>query len=205
MIKRLFFVLTLCALYCTANAQAGETTFGVKAGMTISNMTSEMNGDAKCGAILGVTMDYGITNDIYLLSGLNFVMKGTREDDVKFPFSYLQIPIHAGYKFALAPDLSLTLHAGPYIACALSGKMKTDGISVNLYNKNIQNENGLKMRRFDLGLGFGANLDWQQFCFGFNFDGGLINMIKDAKIKEGNWSNVKAHNVSAELTVGYKF
>ena len=102
MMKRLFIALTLCALYCTANAQAGETTFGVKAGMTISNMTSEMNGDAKCGVVVGVTMDYGITNDIYLLSGLEFVMKGTKEDGVKIPFSYLNFPY--------MPDINLIWH-----------------------------------------------------------------------------------------------
>ena len=83
--------------------------------------------------------------------------------------------------------------------------MKAGGVSMNLYNSSVQEEIGFKMRRFDIGLGFGANIDWQKFCFGFSFDGGLVNMIKNVKVNINDWSNIKSHNVSAAITVGYKF
>ena len=209
--KRIALVMVLSTLIFSANAQAGKTVFGVKAGMTIANLTSDMNGDAKVGMVVGATMDYGFSDNIYLLTGLDFKMKGTTHlkmassKKAKYAFSYLELPIHVGYKFDIASETSITVHAGPYLACALSGKRKVDGVSQNLYNKNVQNTVGFKMARFDFGLGVGANVDWRNFCFGFNFDGGFVNLIKDVKTSIYDWSNLKTHNVCADITVGYKF
>ena len=210
--KRIALVLVLSTLIFSANAQAGKTVFGVKAGMTIANLTSDMNGDAKVGMVVGATMDYGISDNVLLLTGLNFKTQGTRNlsmypnmGKAKYAFSYLELPIQLGYRLNIASETTITIHAGPYYYCAVSGERKSNGVSQNLYNKHVQDNLAFKMIRFDFGLGLGADIDWRNLCVGFNFDGGFVNMIKNVKPNIYEWSTLKTHNVCADITVGYKF
>ncbi|MFV0404446.1 MAG: outer membrane beta-barrel protein, partial [Bacteroides graminisolvens] len=84
--------LTAIALLICVNLSAQEkpVTFGVKGGLNLSNMTQDLKGDAKVGFNLGVTMDYALQNNFYLLTGLSYSLEGTKEDDVKLNLSYLK-------------------------------------------------------------------------------------------------------------------
>jgi hypothetical protein len=80
-----------------ASAQNKPLTFGVKAGMNMSNVSGDFeDSKLKVGFNVGVTADYALTPDFYLLTGLEFTTKGSKVDDntnLKLNLSYLQLPI----------------------------------------------------------------------------------------------------------------
>ena len=85
--------LTAIALLVCVNlsAQEKKATFGVKGGLNLSNMTQDLKGDAKVGFNLGVTMDYALQNNFYLLTGLSYSLEGSKEDDLKIRADALKI------------------------------------------------------------------------------------------------------------------
>lgn len=204
-----------------ANAQEQPLTFGVKAGVNLSNFSgSGVEGtDAKIGFNVGVTVDYALTSDVFLLSGLEFTTKGAKisylEDlgefdiDAKSTFNvtYLQLPVHIGYKLAVSDGLNLNFHAGPYVAYGIGGKVKNkvegnvaglDLEDLDLSNADVDmfGDKGVA-NRFDFGLGLGVGAEFGKIGVGLGYDLGLTNISKDSK--------EKVRNMNAYLTVGYKF
>lgn len=178
------------------NAQNKVVTFGVKAGANLSTF----GGDAKDMKYafkyqVGITADVAFTENLYLLSGLNFQTQGGKfkpssGESVKFNPMYLQLPAHIGYKFDLGSDIRLVVNAGPYAAFGIGGKSKSGGESQKLFGDN-------RFKRFDYGVGGGLGVEFGHFSVAGGYDWGL-NDINDA---EGD----KIQNRNAYLTLGYKF
>lgn len=211
-----FLVAVALLIGVSANAQDKPLIFGVKAGMNLSNVSGDgaKGSDAKIGFNVGLTLDYALSQDLYLMTGLEFTMKGAKDEGsiseggVSFTGKetsnpmYLQVPIHIGYKFAIADNTNLVLHVGPYIAYGIAGKYKLEGTGsvegisgqikpeVDFFSDNIA-------KRFDFGLGLGVGVEFGKFGVGLGYDLGLANISqnKDAKLR----------NMNAYLTVGYKF
>jgi len=199
-----------------ANAQDKPLTFGVKAGMNLSNFSGDgaKGSDAKVGFNVGLTLDYAFSQDLYLMTGLEFSMKGAKDEgpvsegDVSFNGKetsnpmYLQIPIHIGYKFPVTDNTNLVLHVGPYVAYGIAGKYKLDGIgTVGDVSGHIKPEIDFfsddRAKRFDFGLGLGIGVEFGKFGVGLGYDLGLLNISQ--------YKEAKVRNMNAYLTVGYKF
>jgi len=196
----------------TANAQDKPLTFGVKAGIDLHNIGGDADGtDAKIGFTGGVTLDFAFTPDLYLMTGLDFSMKGAKigegfdEDagkvDVKLNLSYLQLPVHIGYKLAVGETTKINFHAGPYIAYGISGKWKgsASGISASIdaFGDESTAAELPKLKKFDFGLGLGVGVEFGKIGAGIGYDFGLTN------IHDGNVGKIR--NMNGYLTVGYKF
>ncbi|MDH6307259.1 hypothetical protein M2451_000408 [Dysgonomonas sp. PFB1-18] len=202
----------------SASAQDTPITFGVKVGANLSNFSGDVEDTkAKFGFNAGVTLDYAITPDIYLLTGLEFTMKGAKaeygeeyngvsvEVTEKANPMYLQLPVHIGYKLAIADNTKLVFHAGPYVAYGIAGKAKVEYkgsvAGIDLSGKagehdffGSEEDGGYK--RFDFGLGLGVGAEFGKIGVGLGYDFGLLNMSRgDAKVR----------NMNAYLTLGYKF
>ncbi|WP_036930179.1 porin family protein [Prevotella sp. 10(H)] len=215
--KRFFstnaLVLILLMLSANLSAQDKPLTFGVKAGVNLSNFTGKgaKGTDSRVGFNAGVTLDYQFTQELYLLTGLEFTMKGSQFEllSIEGEYSgklkenpmYLQIPIHLGYKLAVTDATKIVFHAGPYIAYGIGGKTKLsnqekfeyDGLefnSSNLFGKD-------RYKRFDMGLGLGVGAEFGKICADLGFDYGFLNMSRH--------SDYKVRNMNAYLTLGYKF
>ena len=79
MIARTTLIVAAILLTIGVNAQDKPLTFGVKAGMNISNFSGDFEDTkAKIGFNAGVTLDFALTNDLYLLTGLEFTSKGAK-------------------------------------------------------------------------------------------------------------------------------
>ena len=198
MIKTCFIAVAIL-LGVNVNAQDKPLEFGVKAGVNLSNMTGDINNtDAKVGFNVGVTMDYALSPDLYLLTGLELTTKGFKytEGDAKITLNpmYLQLPVHVGYKLAVAEGTKVVFHAGPYVAYGIAGKatVKND---LGKEKENVFSTGGLK--EFDFGLGIGAGLEFGKIGVGLGWDFGLVN-VWDA-------DNVKVKNMNGYLSLGYKF
>lgn len=170
-------------------AQDKPVTFGVKAGVNLSNVSGDVDGSkAKVGFNAGVTLDYGFTSDVYLLTGLELTTKGfkIKDEDGSANLMYLQLPVHVGYKLSIVEDTKIVFHAGPYVAYGIGGK--TGG--VDSFGKD-------RFDAFDFGLGLGVGAEFGKIGVGLGYDFGLVNII------DAGGANIK--NMNAYLTLGYKF
>ncbi len=215
MIARTTLIVAAILLTIGVNAQDKPLTFGVKAGMNISNFSGDFEDTkAKIGFNAGVTLDFALTNDLYLLTGLEFTSKGAKvneDTNLKMNLSYLQLPVHAGYKLTVANGTRIVFHAGPYIAYAADGKWKVKGVedSVGVFGDEAEAA-GLKMKRFDFGLGFGVGAEFGKFNAGVNCDFGLVNiadfgMIDLEDLGKLDASSVSVKNMNVGISLGYKF
>lgn len=199
--KTILFAVALL-IGVNAYAQDGKAEFGVKAGLNMSNFTGDVNDNkARFGFNVGVTLDYALTDarDWYLLTGLEYTTKGANFKKVagvkpSINAAYIQLPVHAGYKFDVTEATRLSFHAGPYLAYGVNGKVKVSEGGVEV-SENTFGDDGFK--RFDFGVGLGVGAEFGKIGIGLGYDFGLIN-IMDA-------DNVSVKNANAYLTVGYKF
>jgi hypothetical protein len=198
-------------LAVTTNAQDDKpVTFGVKAGMNLSNVSGG-GFKSKIGFRGGVSLDFALAEDWYLLTGLNYSVQGAKTADVvNLSMSYLQLPVHAGYKIAVSDNTKLVFHAGPYVGYAIHSKWKMGNSSglnplAGLFDtddwadliKDVAGATMPKMKKFDFGLGLGVGAEFGKFGVDLGWDFGLVNIV-DAGVGSGK-------NMNAYLTVGYKF
>jgi len=190
-------VITVLTIGATqVKAQEKPVTFGVKAGVNLSTFGGDMkNTKSTFKYQVGITADIALTNNLYVLTGLDFQTKGSKYSpksapNIKYNPMYLSIPAHLGYKFELLPGTKLVINAGPYIAYGIGGKAKGDGNSEKIFGDN-------RFKRLDYGVGGGIGFEFGKFCVNGGYDLGLAN-VSDVK---GN----KIKNRNAYLTLGYKF
>ena len=213
--KKLILTSILAVLlpsFCLSNlnAQEKKITFGVKAGLNLSNMHGDgESGDAKLGFNVGATVDVALTPDWFFRTGLELTTKGLKENgeitldgdqyfdaDVTFNPMYLQVPIHIGYGLDVSETARLSFFAGPYLAYGVGGKVKIKEKSSGVEISNNIFQSGA-MKEFDLGLGGGIGLDINsKIALTLGVDFGLAN-VSDAG------GTIKNRN--GYLSVGYKF
>ncbi len=179
-----------------AKAQENPVTFGIKAGANLSTFGGDLK-DTKYALRyqVGITADVALTNNLYILTGLDFQTKGVKYNpksapNIKYNPMYLQLPVNIGYKFDLGSDIRLVVNAGPYVAYGIGGKAKSDGEKQSVFGKN-------KFKRFDYGLTGGVGVEIGRIAINAGYEFGLAN-ISDTK-------GSKIKNRNPYLTVGYKF
>ena len=198
--KRLFGALFAALLFVAIPSKAqyvdNPLHWNIRAGMNFSNYLntpSAFDASIKPGAYFGVGAEYLITPNFFMEAGLDISLKGSsvkldipvgemkERTKRKFNPVYLQVPIHAGYKFYLSNGFKLNLSAGPYLAYGLGGKSKMNG-----EKKSIFGSGGSDFKRFDFGLGVKAGLDIDVFTVHLGYDYGLVKMDNIYEAKNGN-------------------
>jgi len=128
----------------TLSAQA-QVKYGIKAGVNFANVAqnfedSDFESDTKARVAyhFGLTLDYAISEEVSLQSGLLYTGKGFAldlESELREYYgdgasidgydraalNYLEIPINVAYKVK-----GFQIYAGPYLAAGISGKNKYD-------------------------------------------------------------------------------
>jgi len=174
-----------------ANAQDKPITFGVKVGANLSNLSGDVEDTkAKFGFNAGVTLDYALTPNLYLMTGLEFTTKGARYDyeesiteegetfnlsmKSKINAMYLQLPIHIGYKMDVNESTKITFHAGPYIAYGVGGKFKIDdevkvrngATTITINMKELKKEYGISDAELPMETDTFGDEAFKRFDFG---------------------------------------
>ncbi|NDV79774.1 porin family protein [Dysgonomonas sp. 511] len=211
--KILSIIVTILLFNISVYAQFPGVTFGVKVGGNFSNLSGDLDDTkARIGALGGATVDIYLTDTWYLLSGLELNLKGAKWNadytienqkvgvENKATTLYLQLPVHIAYKMDILDDSKLVFHAGPYFAYGLKGRTTID---TTIEGKTTTEKIGFfgddRASRFDFGLGAGAGIElFERIPIGIGFDFGLAN------IYNGD-DDLKMRNMSAYLSVGYKF
>lgn len=176
----------------------------------------------KPGFHIGLGVDFDFTPNMALQTGLFYSTKGVKfkdafegdlggteiydvmpmtrstaapiaGSDVTVNANYLQLPIHLAYKIDVMPGTKVVLHAGPYAAYGIGGKIKYGSIEIDTFDKDSA------LKPFDAGVGLGVGAEFGVFLIDLGWDMGLINIARD----EGDDGSIKTQN--AYLSLGYKF
>ena len=162
---------------CIATLQAHR-----KAGMFSTGRTWDL---------VGVGAEYAFTEMWSVQPSLMFTSKGYKADGVKCNPMYLELPILAAARFAIADNQNIVVKAGPYFAFGVAGKYKYDGVDEK---EDVFGDDGWK--RFDAGLGVGVAYEINKFFVDLTGEFGLT------KIADGDGA---PKNMNFSIGVGYKF
>lgn len=204
-----------------------QISWNAKVGMNMSNFTGDAFKDSKMriGFNVGVGAEYQFTEMWSIQPSLMFTQKGTKmevsEDDVtataKLNPMYLEIPVLAAARFAVADNQNIVIKAGPYFAFGLAGKFKTE-VSGDLGGVSVEDvldyfdvpkeadlfkdakDGGVDMKRFDFGIGVGVAYEIGKVFVSLDGEFGLTKLID---FKDNDVSNPK--NMNFSIGVGYKF
>ncbi len=188
--KKLRLLLLAITIVTVPMAKA-QISFAVKGGVNLSNWYGESSKpfSPKIGFNAGIMTEYGLANNFCLQSGLTLHSKGMiikyNGGSKTYNSIYLQLPVHAGYKVDISPAVKVMLHAGPYIAYGIAGKIRSNGVSQDLFDEHY--------RRFDTGAGLGVSAEYRSFLLDLGIDMGLLIFQETFK------------NLNSYLSVGYRF
>jgi opacity protein-like surface antigen len=186
--------LSIIAVLAFGFANAQGVKFGVKGGISLTNLTGDdiEDNSSKVGFLVGGFAEIKLTEKFAIQPELLFATQGTKfeadGDDLKYNLNYLNVPVMA--KFYVADKFSL--EAGPQIGFLLSAKAKAgdEDEDVKDFFKSV-----------DFGVNFGAGYDFtENLSAGVRYNLGLANILDT---EEGNDSKIK--NSVFSLAVGYKF
>lgn len=179
-------ILILGALLCSALSVSAQFHADLRVGATASSFGDQ---HLKMGVRAGAGIGYLFSERWGLRSGLFYSMKGATTSDNVFNYdsdkatrlSYLDLPVDVLVAFRISRRTRLELHGGLYVACLLHSELP-DGSDVSI-------------RRWDTGVGFGADFAIGHFVIGPEVQYGLTRLTKS-----GN-----NHNSTYALTLGYRF
>ncbi|MCD7972419.1 MAG: PorT family protein [Candidatus Azobacteroides sp.] len=185
----LFSGLFLIAL--TAGAQVS---FGVKAGLNLSNITNFDDSQVKVGYKVGPSMQYSFQDNMAIQTALLLSSKGVKFDhlDGKIDANYLELPISFAYKFPISYDTNVYVNAGPYFALGIFGKTSASVLDTEHHEDTFGSD---RAKEFDFGFTFGVGMEVSQFNFGVNYDLGVTEVYDHGSHRNGNFW----------VSVGYQF
>ena len=174
-----------------------QISWNAKVGMNMSNFTGDMDTDMRIGFNVGVGMEYQFSDMWSIQPSLMFTQKGAKQDEVKMNPMYLEIPVLAAARFAIADNQNIVVKAGPYFAFGVAGKVKVGDDKADFFGDGDDQFGG---KRFDCGIGVGVAYEIGKFFVGLDGEFGFTNVVD---FKSDGVSNPK--NMNFSIGVGYKF
>ena len=101
-----------------------QISWNAKVGMNMSNFTGDSDTDMRVGFNVGVGMEYQFTDMWSIQPSLMFTQKGAKMDELKANPMYLEIPVMAAARFAIADNQNIVVKAGPYFGLVLLVNIK---------------------------------------------------------------------------------
>ena len=86
-----------------------QISWNAKVGMNMSNFTGDSDTDMRVGFNVGVGMEYQFTDMWSIQPSLMFTQKGAKQDEVKMNPMYLEIPVLAAARFAIADNQNIVV------------------------------------------------------------------------------------------------
>lgn len=198
-IKSLFFVaLFALAGFATANAQ-----LGIHAGYVNSAMKGDVaNSDSFNGFQVGLDYNMPIMGGFSLQYALDYTMLTKKYNvlvDITSTGHYLNVPVRAAYTYYFGPDFGIFAYGGPNFAIGVAGKDKasTSGGGVSVEGNDWFSGDNARYKRFDVMLGLGGGIQYQNITLKAGYDWGLLNLSKI--------SNFDINRNQFNVTLGYFF
>jgi hypothetical protein len=193
----------------SASLFAQDLSYGVKAGMNISNFFSDDSSDefdSKAGINIGAFLEIPISEKFSVQPELMYSGQGSQETlyfdgeavgsidfrKYKYAFDYLNIPVLVKYYVTDA----FSIHAGPQLGVLLSAKDKID--TDNIGDGDVEVDISSLAEPIDFSFNFGIGYEFgAHFLIDARYNMGLTNVVdsNDGKLKNGVF----------QFSVGYKF
>ena len=228
--KVILSLVTLLAATTLATAQM-RPTIKVEAGANFANQTTKVNdkstdGKMMIGYRVGVGAEFGFAEGFYVNPGLYFLSRGAKSEgiellgakaDATLWLHNVEVPVHVGYRAGIAPDMAVSIQAGPWFSYGFLGKVsqktsvtgegkiadaaremaKAADDAVNKGENNPYKTDPKVLKPFDLGLGLQAAFEYRQFGVNLGFEYGLLNTSA--------FDEVKVNNMNFYVGLGYRF
>ncbi len=182
--KRALMLVSVILLVCVAaNAQqttVGVTGKGVKLGFDIAKINTDYNElddflDTRVGFTGGAFLTYSLNRQFALQPELLYVSKGAEKDlffvSAEWSMNYLEVPVLLKYDIVPDGKLRPNLFIGPAFALLLSSKVRFIDLSYDVADY---------MKSMDVGLVFGAGVDYKRITFDARYTLGLAGTIDAA-------------------------
>jgi outer membrane protein W len=187
-------MIVLISLFCL---QANAQSYGLKAGLNLSNMLNKDDDDTYSndykmnpGFHIGAIVDVPFNDLLSFETGLLFTTKGMKYEDeylgtdltTKVNLYYLDIPLTLKASYELGEGLKMFGAVGPYVGVGLSGKIKS---TTEYLDNETTNDDDIEwgsdededdLKRLDMGLTFGGGVEFNSITIGISYDLGLSNI-----------------------------
>ena len=225
-----YLILSICIATIASNMKAeaqSPVSFQAKGGVGVASFWGKYAaGKAKFAYKVGAVMEYAF-NDVWALQpSLNFVSKGCKDEEegvgkVTMNQLYLELPVMMTARLNLTENSNLIISAGPYVACGVGGKTSAaielmvpssvgfetvvEKYKLNTFGNLADGKMGNK--RFDGGIALNVAYENRHIILGAEGQLGFVNVNDEVKeIAElAGLGSFTAKNISAFVTVGYKF
>lgn len=120
--KKFFMMAVMTVLTITASAQVEKgMRYGITFTGTMSKYSDLPNAENTFGYGGGLILEYNFTPNVYLGSGLEFGLRGTKVQtlDVALKSYNLIIPVNIGGRVNLSKNVALFAQVGPYASYAI--------------------------------------------------------------------------------------
>ncbi len=176
-------ILTAAAVFAISFANAQDTKYGVKGGLSMSS-TSESGASSLLAFHLGGFAEFKISDKFAVQPELLYSAQGAKFTGGDLNLNYINIPVMAKYYVADA----FSIEAGPQIGFLMSAKL--DGTDVKDFCNSTD---------FGLNLGAGYNLN-ETMSLGLRYNMGFSDIEKDLLPAQSG-----SKNSSIQISFGYKF
>jgi len=178
---------------------------GIQAGYVNSVFKTEIGNvkstsDAYNGFNAGITYDYNINEYFGLTTGLLYSLITNKEKTGGAEFTstghYATLPINIKGNYPINRSGSLRIFAfvGPDFILGIAGKSKSSIANVESSSKWYDDDH---TKRFDIALGMGAGLQYNNIRLKFGYDLGLLNL--------SDLDNVTYKRNHFNISLGYLF
>jgi hypothetical protein len=184
--------LSLVFLFLFAASQIeAQVRFGPEVGLNLSKMTFSSSSGSMTTTNLttfhaGLDVEFGITKDFFIQSGVLYSIKGTKFSvlgvEGQVNPNYIEVPIHLMYKFDIGGPKFLVL-AGPYFAYGIGGKVKVASVTQDIQFGNKSSDD-FKPLDYGLNLGLGVEMSGVQLTGRYSI--GLTNLSPTTDVTEKN-------------------
>ena len=175
-----------CSMAFPAVAESPE--WEAVAGMNFSTINRDGIG-FRHGFHAGMRMTFevpSVTQGFYINTAALLSLEGYKTDSISYSPFFINIPVHAGYKYEIDNPFAMFIECGPYFGIGAFGKAA---------GKNVFSDE-VGYNRFNFGVGFrGGFVFYRKYSVSLGGDFGFLKMNKDSRSKPRN----------IYLSLGYKF
>ena len=174
------FLLAAFSLLAAGTFAQSNTTWEAQVGLNMANI-SQGEADSHIGYNLGLRRTHFFSSSAtgpYYNAAALLSNKGAGTGEYAFSLSYLEVPVHYGYKFAVNEKIGAFVEAGPYVAYGLFGANNAFDV----------------LKRFDVGVGGRVGVNLSKYSLSLGYDMGLLPLSEEG-----------GANRNFAISLGYRF
>jgi len=194
-------------------ANAGRTTFGLRAGVNFQNINgkdaldNKLQNDLLTGFNAGINVEIPVGTGTYIQPGALYTIKGAKleDDGGKVKIAYVDIPVNLIYKPVLGTG-NMVLGFGPYVGFGIGGKVEfKNGNEEDIeFSNEVTDSDKPNFKRLDAGANFLAGYEFSnRLSFQLNAQLGLVDINPKNPAVTNDKTNYR--NTGWGVSLGYRF